>query len=176
MKITIITRGLYRGAVPVDVKNDIECNGSGTESDPAIIETSENLPSAFGLEKSNLFIEIQNCYLDSLLLSLCQNVRIENCNTWSFAILDCSKIFVNKSTIRRTLHLVECNNIKIDNCTINRLKIRLSTLNTIKYSTIKKIKFITGYENVLEANKIPEKHLKRVRKKYWYDWYKLKVI
>ncbi|MBA7535405.1 hypothetical protein ES705_27658 [subsurface metagenome] len=117
-----------------------------------------------------------NSGLDSLMIISCQNVRIENCNTWSLAILECSKVFVNKSTIRRTLHLTECNNVKIDNCTIKRLKIRLSTLNIIKNSTIKKIKFITGHENTLEANNISEKHLKRLKKKYWYDWYKLKII
>jgi len=110
------------------------------------------------------------------MLISCQNVRIENCNTWSLNFIDCSKIFVIKSKIRRTLHLTECNDIKIDNCIIKRLKIRLSTLNIIKNSTIKKIKFITGYENVLEINRIPEKHLNRIRKKYWYDWYKLKII
>lgn len=171
--ITIITVVSARGFRYE--KKEIECKGEGTESDPAIIEPSENLPGAFTLEESNLFITIQNCYLGRLLVNSCENVRIENCNIWSLSIQYCSKAFVSTTTIRRTLSLWESNNVKIENSTINRLKIRLSNSNIIKDSSVKVVKFITGRDNILEANKIPEKHLKKLKKKYWYDWYKLKI-
>lgn len=175
MKITIITRKLYKGGWPIDVSSDIECKGSGTETNPAIIETSENLPKAFKLEKSNLFITIQNCYLDSLIVDWCRNLRIENCNIRSVSLQFSSKVFVNKSTIRWTLVFYDSNNITVDNCTIKKLKIHVSNSNIIKNSSIKVIKYITGNGNILEANRIPEKQLNKIKKKYWYSWYNLKI-
>jgi len=172
MKITFL---IPRVLEPYE-KREMEFRGSGTESDPAIIEPSENLPGYIMLELSNLYITIQNCYLDKILLVTCQNVKIENCNVRIISLPYCSNISLIKSTIRRTISFWESDNIKIAESTINRLKIRLSNSNIIKNSTIKKVKFITGHDNILEANTIPEKHLNKIKKRYWYHWYKLKII
>jgi hypothetical protein len=157
------------------VKKEIECKGWGTESNPAIIEPSENLPEGFILENFNFFIKVQNCFLAKIVLHSCKNIRIENCNIWSLAIQYCSKVSVNKSTIRRTISLWKTNNVKIGNCIINRVKIHMSNSNTIKNCTIKKIKVVTGIDNIFETNRIPEKHLKKLKKKHWYGWSGVKL-
>ena len=128
--------------VPTYGTKEIECKGSGTESDPAIIEPSENLPDGFILEESNLFILVQNCYLGKIVFYLCHNIRIENCNVWSIVPQHCSSIFVDKSTIRRTLTLWESNNVKFEDCNINRVKFIRSNSNIIRNCTIKKIKYV----------------------------------
>lgn len=88
----------------------------------------------------------------------------------------CSSIFVNKSTIRRTLTLWESNNVKFEDCNINRVKFIRSNSNIIRNCTIKKIKYVIGSDNIFESNRIPEKHLKKIKKKYWYDWQDFKII
>jgi len=150
--------------------------GSGTEIDPVIIEPSENLPHEFMVEESNLFIIVRNCYLGRVGFHKCQNIKIENCNIWILYISNCSKVFVNKSTIRRTLSFWENNNIKLEDCDINRVKFIRSNSNTIKNCTINKIKYVYGNDNIFEANIIPEKHLTRIIKKPWFKKGNLKII
>jgi len=111
MKITLTI--IKAGAVgPIYEKKEVECKGSGTETDPVIIEPSEDLPKyQLLLEDYDIFITIQNCYLERIYLDSCQNVRIENCNVWSITIQNCSKVFMNESIIRRTLTLWESNHV-----------------------------------------------------------------
>jgi len=150
--------------------------GSGTETDPAIIEPSEDIPKyLLFLKDSNLYVIIQNCYLERLVLDSCKNVRIENCNIWSFAIQHCSKVFVNKSTMRRFLKLWWSNNVKIEDCDINRVKFTQSNSNNIKNCTIKKIKYVYGKDNIFEANIIPDQNLSKIKKKSWFKKGNLKI-
>ena len=175
MKITIkVVKAGW--PVPSYGEKEIECKGSGTESDPAIIEPSESLQNEFILEDSNLFIIVQGCYLGGIIISSCQNIRIENCNIWSLPIQWCSKVFVKKSTIRRTLTLWESNNVKFEDCNINRVKFIRSNSNIIENCTIKKIKYVWGRDNIFEAYRIPEKHLTKIKKKLWFKQGNLKII
>lgn len=62
MKITIeVVKTNWQG--PYIERRELECNGSGTKADPAIIEPSEKLLNIIRLVKINLFITIQNCDL-----------------------------------------------------------------------------------------------------------------
>ena len=162
--------------IPLKEAREFISTGSGTESDPYIIETLPKSLLLLNLGDSDHFVIVQNCYLEKILVDSCQNVRIINCNIWVIALQYCSKIFVNNSTIRRTLKLYESSNVKIEHCAIKILKIHVSKSNIIKKCSLKVVKYITGYDNILEANNIPEKHLNRIKKKYWYHWYKLKII
>ncbi|MHA2474419.1 MAG: hypothetical protein ACXAES_14430 [Promethearchaeota archaeon] len=177
MKIKIL---IARAKLPpvgyIIEEKEIECKGSGTESDPAIIESSENLPRGLCMKNSNFFIIIQNCYLSKILLTSCQNIRIVNCNVRSITLQHSSNIFVNKSTMRRTLSLWWSNNIKIEDCNIKRVKFTTSNSNIIKNSTIKKIKYVYGNDNIFKANIIPEKHLTKIVKKSWFQKGNLKIV
>jgi len=150
--------------------------GSGTETDPVIIEPSENLPHEFMVEESNLFIIVRNCYLGRVGFHKCQNVKIEDCNIWILYISNCSKVLVNKSTIRGTISLWESSNIKFEDCDINRVKFIRSNSNIIKNCTVKKIRYIYGNDNIFEANIIPEKHLTKIMKKPWFKKGNLKIF
>ncbi|MFW9873751.1 MAG: hypothetical protein ACFFG0_11655, partial [Candidatus Thorarchaeota archaeon] len=99
MKITIKTNKMNWGGFPIAVYKEIECKGSGIESDPAVITPSENLPEKFELRDSNLYVVFQNCYLDHLLVESCRNVTINNCNIWYVSILNNSNCYVTNSMI-----------------------------------------------------------------------------
>ena len=59
MKITIeIVKTNWQGST--FERRELECNGSGTEIDPVIIEPSEKLPNIIRLVKTNLFIILIN--------------------------------------------------------------------------------------------------------------------
>ena len=155
MKI-LIQRRYTQGVTPEMEYREIECRGSGTMKDPAIIEPLITLPLGFQLEKSDLHIIIQNCYLNTLELSYCQNVRIENCNVWKILITHCLEVVINKSTLRRKITLWYSNDSKIEDCSIRKLRIVVSNSWIIKNCSIKKIRCDKRSSNLFEANKLPE--------------------
>lgn len=147
---------------------ELECRGSGTKEDPAIIEPSKQLPNGFTLEESDLFITFQNCYLTALELLSCQNVRLENCNIWKIFISHCFRVVINKSTIRRKLTLRYSNDDKIEDCSIRKLKIVVSNYCFIKNCSIKKITSDWRSINIFEANRFPDYLITWIENKSWF--------
>ncbi|MFX1281351.1 MAG: hypothetical protein ACFFA3_18530 [Promethearchaeota archaeon] len=135
----------------------LECTGTGTEDNPAIIEPSGNLPQSFRILNSNIYIDIVHCQIKSLLLANCQNIRVLNCTINYNIIEHCTKIEFKNVVANRKLQLFFCENIKIEECTIEKLKLNHSNSNIFKKSTINQLKKIRCKDNIFEANLVPEK-------------------
>jgi hypothetical protein len=166
----------YAGRYPNWKRFLIECKGTGTENDPVIIEPSMNLPQAFKIQDSDLFINIKNCNLQSLIIRSSQNIKLKSCR-FKFSILNyCSKIEVENLICSKYLQVNYCTNIRIEGCNIKKLKVYQSNSNIIKNCIIAKLKSTSSNDNIYESISIPEDKLKKLEKNHFVDRIKLKSL
>jgi len=125
---------------------EIECNGSGTEEDPIVIESSENLPRSFEIFDSNnkiimkdfthssggyddeitwvsLFfsenLSIENCVMDNLYFHLSSHIKIKNLTCRNLILSECQECLLEDCHIEETLAIVKSGKNKIKNCIID---------------------------------------------------------
>ncbi|NHJ20192.1 MAG: hypothetical protein EAX91_04550 [Candidatus Lokiarchaeota archaeon] len=115
-------------------------SGSGVQTDPYIIESSDVFPKVdiIAIKKSNLYIQFRNHDLRSIKFKRSSNITIKNCNSSNLQLLNCSEVKIFDSTF----DLLEINNsvkISIHNSKISYLKLFNSFLNEFDNCSIKRI-------------------------------------
>jgi len=122
---------------------EIECEGSGTEEDPLILEVSDNFPKyRLMIFNQKKFLVIKGFILPYLHLDSCKNVIIEDCEFNLVRILHSSDIGINKVSASDSFGILDCTNISINNCFIATLGIVKSKNSLIEQSHIFRYKEI----------------------------------
>ncbi|MFX0080224.1 MAG: hypothetical protein ACFE94_00570 [Candidatus Hodarchaeota archaeon] len=149
----IITYGWsLKWKAPIIVKKeiDLKCEGEGCEDNPFVIKPSSMLPSYFEIHNSEYYVDIQNCDLESIDLKHCRNVTFKDCKLKRSKLEGCSIIRYLNSNIYGNLTLLSCNEVKIEECIINKLKFKSSNSNLVKNCSINTIKKIRSKNNIFE--------------------------
>ena len=151
---------------------ELEFKGSGTEEDPIVIESSENLPRSIEIFEStykiimkdftnssggyddeitwvSLFfsenLSIENCVMDNLYFHSSSHIKIKNLTCRNLILSECQECILEDCHIEETLAIVKSGDNKIKKCVID-------------------YKFIYNLhhqcrENIFENNQIPEEYL-----------------
>jgi len=117
---------------------ELECEGSGTEQDPAIITASEQLPDFFRIINTHLYIKIINCYT-SIIISGCTNISIINCKFKLLAFEKCAKMKIRDCIIKRSSVSIS-RELEFEGCSFKKLKIRQSRILNFTNCSIAKLK------------------------------------
>ncbi|MFX1489301.1 MAG: hypothetical protein ACFFBI_09150 [Promethearchaeota archaeon] len=146
---------------------ELDCKGNGTKDDPLIIDESVSLPTSFELNESELYIQMKNCMLLKLKISISKNILIEDCHIDWFELSGCSKIEI-VNVISGLIGMGMSNNCILNGCTIEReLSIANSSYNLIKNCIVKKRLDYNLFERCIdttfENNKIPERYIGKIR-------------
>ena len=137
LRIDVLTSLNPRG--PLSKTVELECEGSGTEQDPAIITTSEHLPDGFRIYDSNLFINIVNCELSHIIMGNCRNISLNNCKIRYIGFGSFVKMRIKNSNFKKS-HILSSRELEFDTCSFMKLKIfRSSYLGFTKCSFVKLI-------------------------------------
>jgi parallel beta-helix repeat protein len=166
----------------VDFRNAGNCSGSGTYSDPYIIENLEINGGDSGncilIENSNVYFKIENCYLYNAGWGSDAGIRLLNVNNSQLIGNDCSSSFLGidisyggyNNTITGNLvnnngggiHLFECyNNTVSGNTENNNLWCGIYILgcnytiisgNTMNNNSIHGIQLSGGHNNIISGN------------------------
>ncbi|MFX1257614.1 MAG: hypothetical protein ACFFAN_07140 [Promethearchaeota archaeon] len=121
---------------------ELECKGMGTQDNPIIITSSENLPKVLTISKSNQHIVIRNLNLRFIGLYSCKNITIEKCKFEAFKLFHCSDFKIKNSSFGK-FSLKECHDIEVEGCSMNRIRIvRLlsNQINKFKNCTLDRLK------------------------------------
>lgn len=91
----------FRTGEPIKFEEfEVECNGSGTMEDPAIIDSSSNFPKGnIDIVESELYIVIKDLYIELLALRHTKNIVIKNCSFNSLMMVDCNYVTIEDSRI-----------------------------------------------------------------------------
>lgn len=143
---------------------EVDCKGSGTVDDPAILDPSTELPKSFWIHDSQLHLNIDNCYNHIINLVNSQNITVKNCTLESLNFSNCSNNNVESCQKIKHLGMYMSNNNRINRSTIFKLKMSHSNNNSIQDCTITKIKYRNNNENALNNNQIPEEELLKTKK------------
>ncbi|MFX1478258.1 MAG: hypothetical protein ACFFCI_09005 [Promethearchaeota archaeon] len=164
MKIVIDVTSKYSEKFNVA---ELDCKGSGTKDDPLIIDESVSIPTSFELNESELYIQMKNCMLLKLKISISKNILIEDCHIDWFELSGCSEIEII-NVISGLIGMGMSNNCILNGCTIEReLSIANSSNNLIKNFNVKKRLDYNLFErctdNIFENNKISERYSGKIR-------------
>lgn len=130
--------------------------GSGKEGDPYIIESSNTLPRALMIQKSNIYIIVKGCNLHELILKKVQNVVIENCEFNELYVVKCSNISIENSNVNRYFLLGDSIKIINQNCTIVNLNLAHSFESSFKNCKIHEGESLSSRANIFEDSQLPE--------------------
>ena len=133
-----VRNGRYRPRTSEPLKFEefeIECKGSGTKDDPAIIDPSSNFPKGnIDIVESELFIVIKDLDIKLLALRYSKNIVIRNCRFNSLMMADCNHVniedshisflnwfgnqncVVKNSVTEESIHIYKCSKNKFINC------------------------------------------------------------
>ncbi|UCC19377.1 MAG: hypothetical protein JSV62_14930 [Promethearchaeota archaeon] len=114
---------------------EIECSGSGTKEEPAIIDSISKFPEGnIEIIESDLYIIITNHNIKLLTLNYAKNIIIRNCKFNSLLMMDCEGIIIENthssflkwfnnhkclmkdSVTEEQFRLYKCSNNKFINC------------------------------------------------------------
>jgi hypothetical protein len=124
MKLSIMVPSKY-SPKPIPHAAELECEGSGTEQDPAIISPSEHLPDQFRILNSNIFIKIVDCDIGSITLINCSNVSISSCKFRVLYFQNSSKMRIKNVELNKSL-IYESSELEFEGCSFKKLKLRQS--------------------------------------------------
>ncbi|MFW9866510.1 MAG: right-handed parallel beta-helix repeat-containing protein [Candidatus Thorarchaeota archaeon] len=156
-KIELAYMGLFE--LDDEIIKEFNIPGSGTEKDPYIISSTENLPQDINIYKSKYYLKFSHCDLRSHFLGfdLSQNIVVENCELdyceigdpgycYNIQFINCrfeDGLTISKSSNIKLencdvagIRLTECYDNTLIKCTINELIIKNSRANTFKTCTI----------------------------------------
>jgi hypothetical protein len=145
---------------------EFDCKGKGTEDDPLIVDASLNLPESFEINESEVYINITNCTISKLKISVSRNISFIDCYIDWFEISGCTKIRIT-NTVSGVIGLEMCNDCFLENCDIARtFAIVNSSNNIIRNCSIKERfeynLFNRCKDNVFENNQISNKLLHKI--------------
>ncbi|MFX1478124.1 MAG: hypothetical protein ACFFCI_08325, partial [Promethearchaeota archaeon] len=75
--------------------------GTGTKNDPIIIEASQNFPKhdEIYINRSDLYLKLQNCEFKSIRLKRCSNIIFEECQIKYLNITHSAEISIQHCTL-----------------------------------------------------------------------------
>ncbi|MFW9988885.1 MAG: hypothetical protein ACFFC3_09540 [Candidatus Odinarchaeota archaeon] len=152
-----------------DVKlfaKELNWDGSGTESDPIIIESTEGIPSNFEVINSSLYINIHNCKFKNIHIRKCENISINSSEFNYLIIVFSSNLLIRESTIKNKLELAIGHNIILKNNAITLLSMNYCYENEIIDCKIKNIDIKYSRANLLQENELNYNSLKNINNKY----------
>ena len=117
---------------------ELDCEGSGTEQDPAIITASEQLPGFFRIIDTHFYINIVNCYT-SIIISNCTNISIINCKFKLLAFEKCAKMKIRDCIIKSSSAWIS-SELEFEGCSFKKLKIHQSRVLNFTNCSIAKLK------------------------------------
>ena len=91
--------------------------GTGTETDPFLVEQGSTLPDIFYLLKVDLFIVLKNLEFKIFELRECKNVKLQDCSIKTLNLSQSSDILIKKCNILH-LNILNSKRNTFDNCKI----------------------------------------------------------
>lgn len=152
-------RRAYSGFFEIDedVIKEFGFKGKGTESNPYIICSTENLPQEIEIYKSKYFIKIIDCDLTSHFLGLyiSENIFVENCKINFCEVGSCSDISFLKCTFNDGLRITRGKAITMENCYIAQFGLFQSYSNNFIKCEMNKLLIKKSRGNIFSTCKIP---------------------
>ena len=111
---------------------EIECDGAGTEDNPAVVDSFSDPKLNVEVVESDIFIKFKDCTLAFLNIFYCKNISISKCNLRTLDLRNCSDIRVERVT-SSWLKMVNCND-----CSLFKVSPQESTI------------FYKCYNNIIE--------------------------
>jgi len=134
---------------------ELECEGSGTEQDPAIITASEQLPGFFRIMDTHLYINMVNCHT-SVIMGRCSNISIINCKFKLLALEVCTKMKIRDCIIKSS-SVRSSSELEFEGCSFKKLKITKSMNLDFTNCSIAKLKEIESRDVAFKDSSIQEK-------------------
>jgi hypothetical protein len=169
MKITIYQKRVFPNALTWS-GIEIECDGSGTNDDPLIIEPSEFLPKVIYLRHNNLFIHLRNLEKRYISLYSCQNITLTNCRLKYLDVFHCDKIILKNLSINKLFRLSSSKDVLIEDSNIEKFILKRSTSNIIRNSSFRQIKKYRSQGNTIESILISGDQVNEVKERTVVDF------
>ena len=115
MKITVYKK-IYGFRSVSKEPIEIDCNGEGTEKNPAILEPTESLPDILCIIDSNIFLKFTKCKIKTLEFTNSEHISIENCSIKSMRAFHCVDISLKDSIIENSSWFHHCQKFNMERC------------------------------------------------------------
>ncbi|MFX0104364.1 MAG: hypothetical protein ACFE75_02595 [Candidatus Hodarchaeota archaeon] len=150
----------YKGVFEIDdeIMREFNFQGEGTESNPYIIDSTENLPQEIIIGKSEYFIKIINCNLTSHFLGLfeLQNVLVEHCElNYCEVGYGCNIRFL-KCDFNDGLRIGRSKHIQVENCIISKVVLDECYSNSLVKCEIEELEIKVSRGNTFQNCKFPK--------------------
>jgi len=132
-------------------------SGENSLENPILIESSGILPKHLKISGSILYVHLNKCSFDSLILKRCQNIKIVDSSCEILQLENCSNIEIDGCQIKTTLYVRKCSQVKISNCSVSRLDLIRSHENYIEKSNFDEAYNDFSSGNTFKNIQIPEK-------------------
>jgi hypothetical protein len=143
--------------------------GDGTIENPILIDPSSSFPENLQIRESDLYIQIKDCSIHTLILKNCKNVTISKCQFHDLRLEKSTIVEVDDSRFQKALVVLNSKFIKIKDCSINLLSLTHSHNNTISNCVIEdamnEYSRANSFQNLLFSKK-PEKYKQELLKSY----------
>lgn len=147
----------------LDIEQISSNKGDGTLENPILIETTSSLPKHLQIRESDLYIQIKDCVLNSLILKKCQNITISKCEFHDLKLEKSSTIEISDSKFNNALGLIKSQHIRIQDCNIKKLSLTLSHNNSISNCRIEDATNDFSRANTFKDLKFAEKSEKYLK-------------
>jgi hypothetical protein len=165
MKLIIFERDFAFNKVSFK-KTEIECEGKGNKENPIIIDSSTLTPNSFYIKNNNMqFINFKNLDKNHISLEVCHNITIDNCKFNYLELYNSAYIKINNISVRKSCKLCYCQEILIQDSSINKMKLYQANSNIIKNCSFNKIKKTLSNGNKFELITILDNQINELKER-----------
>jgi hypothetical protein len=139
---------------PEDGSFQVTCHGSGSHTNPVIIDDSLILPNRISIKDYNLYFIFNSLHLKRLYLEHCENFSFSECEIDLIRMISCKNLLFVNCSVPRDLKLKECQNVTFENDLIRKQILFKSSSINLKNCIVIRLTSWMSKSNVYESNNI----------------------